>query len=73
MKKILSKGSISKYRAKCSFCDCEFEYQWEDVRYYRIFDYGIYVDCPNCSKLIRHTESVSTTIKISTESFEDKD
>ena len=68
MKKILSRGSISKYRAKCPFCECEFEYQLEDV--YRgqmdipYYKNPFYVDCPNCNRVLFHSESNPTRVSI---------
>lgn len=71
MKKILSHGihSINKYRMKCPYCDCEFEYQDEDVYYSRNSIYGNYVDCPECNYPISHNDSVKTVIRVSTESL----
>lgn len=74
MKKILSRAYISsKYRAKCPFCDCEFEYQLEDVSrgqmdipYYKN---KLYVDCPNCNRVLFHDDSSSTCTRLSTESL----
>lgn len=68
MKKILSKGYISKYRMKCPFCDCEFEYQLEDVYRGQIdipyYENQFYVDCPNCNMTLFHSGSNPTSISI---------
>ena len=53
MKKILR--GPSKYRAKCTCCDTEFEYQYEDIRYGR--KYGEYVNCPTCGSVISHRDN----------------
>lgn len=70
MKKILSHGilAISKYRMKCPYCDCEFEYQAVDV-YYHNSIHSRYVDCPECNTPIHHTDSIKTTIRVSTENL----
>lgn len=70
MKKILSHGihSINKYRMKCPYCDCEFEYQDEDVYYHNSL-HSRYVYCPECNAPIHHTDSIKTTIRVSTESL----
>lgn len=70
MKKILSKGSTSKYRARCPFCDCEFEYQLDDVYTYQTvmqYSRNRFVDCPCCNMVLYHSENAST--RISTESL----
>ena len=54
---------------KCPYCDCEFEYQDEDVYYSRNSIYGNYVDCPECNYPISHNDSVKTVIRVSTESL----
>lgn len=67
MKKILSHGSIKVYRTKCA-CDCEFEYQGSDVEFSREAILP-YVVCPECGTHIRHSESSSTTTRMTTESL----
>lgn len=72
MKRILSKGSTSKYRAKCPYCDCEFEYQFSDT-YHGYFGPSYqdktYVDCPYCYRVLFHSDSSSTCTRLSTESL----
>lgn len=53
---------------KCPYCDCEFEYQPEDV-YYHNSIHSRYVDCPECNNPIHHTDSIKTTIRVSTENL----
>lgn len=53
MKKIL-RGPV-KYRAKCEYCGCEFEYQHEDKVVSG--DRYVYVTCLICKSLILHDEN----------------
>ena len=57
MKKIL-RGPV-KFRIKCHYCDCEFEYQREDLIY--IPDDGKrYIKCMACDSILPHSESFSS-------------
>lgn len=57
MKKILR--GPSKYRIRCNNCDCEFEYQRDDLIY--MTDVGKrYVKCINCDSILPHSESFSS-------------
>lgn len=53
MKRILT---TSVYRAKCYYCDCEFEYQQEDVFFNSMRGVNV-VSCPNCHRHIDHKEN----------------
>lgn len=70
MKKILV-GPIM-YRAKCSYCDCEFEYDRSEIynhlslnlslehlslEGFRYHDNELRVDCPNCGNMIHHDDN----------------
>ena len=68
MKKILSHGSIMVYRTKCS-CDCEFEYQSEDIIIDRFYVPYMSVICPECGRHINHADSMKTTTRMTTESL----
>lgn len=68
MKKILSHGSIKVYRTKCS-CDCEFEYQSEDIIIDRFYVPYMSVICPECGRHINHADSMKTTTRMTTESL----
>ena len=68
MKKILSHESIKVYRAKCSCCDCEFEYQDEDTEWNNSLSAKV-VKCPECDTVLPHSESSSTTTRMTTESL----
>lgn len=61
MKKILNGPTI--WRAKCPYCDCEFEYDIsETIRIYDKTNSGVFrvVQCPTCKVNIKHSDSVST-------------
>ena len=72
MKKILRQGV---YRTKCPYCDCEFEYEREDVvskslknPSYMWDTHGSFstvkmVRCPSCNNLIHHQDSVRSKIE----------
>lgn len=72
MKKILKQGV---YRTKCPYCDCEFEYEREDVVSkslknppYMWSTHGSFsmvnmVRCPSCNNLIYHHDSVRSKIE----------
>ena len=63
MKKILSHGSIMVYRTKCS-CDCEFEYQSEDIIIDRFYVPYMSVICPECSKDLKPEERRIVTVSV---------
>lgn len=69
MKKILSHGSIKVYRAKCNYCDCEFEYQYSDLEDYKSIYGTLLIGCPDCDRLLQHSESSVTTTRMTTESL----
>lgn len=60
MKKIL-RGPV-KYRIKCHYCDCEFEYQYEDLNTHGYDGYPLYkyITCPSCGSILPHNEWVSS-------------
>lgn len=72
MKRILKQGV---YRAKCPYCDCEFEYEREDVvskslknPSYMWDTHGSFsmvkmVRCPSCNNLLHHQDSVRSKIE----------
>lgn len=68
MKKILNGPTI--YRAKCPYCDCEFEYDIsETIRIYDKTNSSVFrvVQCPTCKVNIKHSDSVSTTTEMKKE------
>lgn len=71
MKKILSHGilAISKYCMKCPYCDCEFEYQSEDIIIDRFYVPYMSVICPECGRHLNHADSMKTTTRMITESL----
>lgn len=72
MKRILKQGV---YRIKCPYCDCEFEYEREDIvrkslknprslwGTYGPFSTVSMVRCPSCNNLIYHQDSVRSKIE----------
>lgn len=68
MKKILNRPTV--WRAKCPYCDCEFEYDIsETIRIYDKTNYSVFrvVQCPTCKVNIKHSDSVSTTTEMKKE------
>lgn len=68
MKKILNGPTV--WRAKCSYCDCEFEYDIsETIRIYDKTNSSVFrvVQCPTCKVNIKHSDSVSTTTEMKKE------
>lgn len=68
MKKILNGPTI--WRAKCPYCDCEFEYDIsETIRIYDKTNSSVFrvVQCPTCKVNINHSDSVSTTTEMKKE------
>ena len=59
MKKILNE--ISKFRIKCPYCDCEFEYDSSDIFFYNIL-IGALVSCPRCHNALYHAASSKSNI-----------
>lgn len=62
MKKILNGPTV--WRAKCPYCDCEFEYDTSETeRVYNVSDLSIFrvVHCPNCKISLKHSDSATTT------------
>lgn len=60
MKKIL-KG-VSRFRIKCPYCDCEFEYDSSDIFFSNIL-IGALVSCPRCHNALYHAASSKSNIK----------
>ena len=68
MKKILNGPTI--WRAKCPYCDCEFEYDIsETIRIYDKTNSSVFrvVQCPTCKVNINHSDSVSITTEMKKE------
>lgn len=68
MKKILNGPTV--WRAKCPYCDCEFEYDIsETIRIYDKTNSSVFrvVQCPTCKVNIKHSDSVSTTTEVKKE------
>lgn len=59
MKKILKEGS--KFRIKCPYCDCEFEYDSSDIFFSNII-VGALVSCPRCNNSLYHSTSSRSNI-----------
>lgn len=59
MKKIL-KG-VSRFRIKCPYCDCEFEYDSSDIFFSNIL-LGALVSCPRCHNALYHAASSKSNI-----------
>ena len=59
MKKIL-KG-VSRFRIKCPYCDCEFEYDSSDIFFSNI-RIGALVSCPRCHNALYHAASSKSNI-----------
>lgn len=59
MKKIL-KG-VSRFRIKCPYCDCEFEYDSSDIFFSNIL-IGALVSCPRCHNALYHAASSKSNI-----------
>lgn len=59
MKKIL-KG-VSRFRIKCPYCDCEFEYDSSDIFYGDVIG-GAAVSCPSCHNILNHNDSLRSNI-----------
>ena len=59
MKKILKEGS--KFRIKCPYCDCEFEYDSNDIFYCDVLG-GAAISCPSCHNILNHKDSLRSNI-----------
>ena len=59
MKKILKEGS--RFRIKCPYCDCEFEYDSSDIFFSNIM-IGALVSCPRCHNALYHAASSKSNI-----------
>lgn len=59
MKRILKEGS--KFRIKCPYCDCEFEYDSSDIFFSNIM-IGALVSCPRCNNALYHAASSKSNI-----------
>lgn len=56
MKKIIKQGSLKFYKT-CSVCDCEFEYETEDI-------VNNVVECPCCkTQLVHRQYTITSDIK----------
>lgn len=60
MKKILNGPTI--YRAKCPYCDCEFEYDYSEVDSSTFADCKL-VKCPGCNRYLHHKENPKITYR----------
>lgn len=59
MKRILKEWS--KFRIKCPYCDCEFEYDSSDIFFSNIM-IGALVSCPRCNNALYHAASSKSNI-----------
>ena len=59
MKKILNE--VSRFRIKCPYCDCEFEYDSSDIFFSNIM-IGALVSCPRCHNALYHAASSKSNI-----------
>ena len=59
MKKIFKEGS--RFRIKCPYCDCEFEYDSSDIFFSNIL-IGALVSCPRCHNALYHAASSKSNI-----------
>ena len=59
MKKILKE--VSRFRIKCPYCDCEFEYDSSDIFFSNI-SIGALVSCPRCHNALYHAASSKSNI-----------
>lgn len=64
MKKILNGPTI--WRAKCLYCDCEFEYDYSEVDSYT-FAGCKSVKCPGCNRYLRHEDNAKSTTEVKKE------
>lgn len=59
MKKILKE--VSRFRIKCPYCECEFEYDSSDIFFSNIL-IGALVSCPRCHNALYHAASSKSNI-----------
>ena len=59
MKKILKE--VSRFRIKCPYCDCEFEYDSSNIFFSNIM-IGALVSCPRCHNALYHAASSKSNI-----------
>ena len=59
MKKILKE--VSRFRIKCPYCDCEFEYDSSDIFFSNIL-IGALVSCTRCHNALYHAASSKSNI-----------
>lgn len=64
MKKILNGPTI--WRAKCQYCDCEFEYDYSEVDSTTFADCKL-VRCPGCNRYLHHKENPKSPTKVKKE------
>lgn len=67
--KIIKEGKITKFTKTCPDCECEFEYEQEDIKVDHSVcltsypgKYGTYVICPCCGKHLNHGYVTTTAI-----------
>lgn len=67
MKKILNGPTV--WRAKCPYCDCEFEYDTSETFgvYNKSGDYFRIVQCPNCNRNLHHKENPKSPTEVKKE------
>lgn len=58
MKRVLKKLN---FRAKCPYCDCEFEYDYSETFRSNLME-GSFVTCPRCHNVLAHKESSKSNI-----------
>lgn len=54
MKKILN--GLTIWRAKCPYCDCEFEYDYSEVDSHTFANCKL-VKCPGCNRYLHHKDN----------------
>ncbi len=51
--KIIDDSTTARFRVKCEYCLCEFEYGIGDLGYRAWYPHG-FIYCPKCRKPLRH-------------------
>lgn len=64
MKKILNRPTV--WRAKCPYCDCEFEYDYSEVDSHTFADAKL-VKCPACNRNLHHKENPKSPTEVKKE------